>query len=73
MELVEVIKLEKKSNKFVHFILQKLGKLKFRLHRKIGRATAAVKREPSVGTELRWILIEAEEKAIGIDLEVDNL
>ncbi len=83
-KLVEVIKLERKNNRFAYLHLPKLGKLRIRLHIEIdwSRAkTVTVKREPSgkwyvcitVETELEEIFREAQEKSIGIDLGVKNL
>jgi len=72
-ELIPIIKLEKKNNRFAYLYLPKIGKLKIRLHRDIDwekAKTVTVKREPSgnwyvcvsVEVDLDQILKEVEEK-----------
>jgi len=72
-ELVPIIKLEKKNNRFAYLHLPKIGKLKIRLHREVDwkkAKTVTVKREPSgnwyvcvsVEVNLDQILKEVEEK-----------
>jgi putative transposase len=72
-EIVPIIKLEKKNNRFAILHLPKIGKLKIRLHREIDwtkAKTVTIKREPSgnwyvcvsVEASLDQILKEAEEK-----------
>ena len=87
-EIVPIIKLEKKNNRFANLHLPKIGKLKIGLHREIDwtkAKTVTVKREPSgnwyvcVSVDLNQMLKEAEErirereKAIGIDLGIKHL
>jgi len=72
-ELVPVIKLKKKNDRFAYLYLPKLGKLKIRLHREIDwtkAKTVTVKKEPSgnwyvcvsVEVDLNQILKETEER-----------
>ena len=72
-EIVPIIKLEKKNNRFANLHLPKIGKLKIRLHREIDwtkAKTVTIKREPSgnwyvcvsVEASLDQILKEAEER-----------
>jgi len=86
-ELVPIIKLERKNNRFAYLHLPKTGKLKIRLHRDIEwekAKTVTVKREPSgewyvcvsVEVDFDQIIKEVEEKrarAVGIDLGVKHL